>query len=217
MLYRSLPPALRAGLALGPFRALSGAAAAAIDTMPTSYSSDYDMTAAITDLGTPAAFFPTARAMERRIVAHLGPTNSGKTHAALQELRAAGSGIYCGPLRLLAWQVRGAGTLGTRSGPASAAGGVPIQRPGNSRTPAAWLGHLLPWLCTRTSLSSSPSCPPLSSVRAHARSAAHRRPLPLPTPVYMGLYPTLATRRCTYQLSRSGLLLNHELKQIVVA
>lgn len=32
-------------------------------------------------------------------------TRSGKTHAALQELRRAASGIYCGPLRLLAWQV----------------------------------------------------------------------------------------------------------------
>ncbi|EFN55101.1 hypothetical protein CHLNCDRAFT_135006 [Chlorella variabilis] len=62
-------------------------------------------TEAITDLGNPASFFPTARALERTVVAHLGPTNSGKTHAALQELRRAASGIYCGPLRLLAWQV----------------------------------------------------------------------------------------------------------------
>lgn len=36
----------------------------------------------------------------------MGPTNSGKTHAALSELKAAGSGVYCGPLRLLAWEVR---------------------------------------------------------------------------------------------------------------
>ena len=33
------------------------------------------------------------------------PTNSGKTHQALQDLRAAPTGLYCGPLRLLAWQV----------------------------------------------------------------------------------------------------------------
>lgn len=38
--------------------------------------------------------------------AHLGPTNSGKTHAALKALRSARSGVYCGPLRLLAWEVR---------------------------------------------------------------------------------------------------------------
>lgn len=35
-----------------------------------------------------------------------GPTNSGKTHEALQHLRRSESGVYCGPLRLLAWQVR---------------------------------------------------------------------------------------------------------------
>lgn len=33
------------------------------------------------------------------------PTNSGKTYEALQDLRQAGSGVYAGPLRLLAWQV----------------------------------------------------------------------------------------------------------------
>jgi len=33
---------------------------------------------------------------------HVGPTNSGKTHQALQELAAAGSGWYLAPLRLLA-------------------------------------------------------------------------------------------------------------------
>ena len=39
------------------------------------------------------------------MVLHCGPTNSGKTHAALEALKAAGSGVYCGPLRLLAWEV----------------------------------------------------------------------------------------------------------------
>jgi ATP-dependent RNA helicase SUPV3L1/SUV3 len=37
-----------------------------------------------------------------RVVAHLGPTNSGKTYAALEELVAAGAGVYAGPLRMLA-------------------------------------------------------------------------------------------------------------------
>jgi ATP-dependent RNA helicase SUPV3L1/SUV3 len=36
------------------------------------------------------------------VVAHLGPTNSGKTHAALEELVARGEGVYAGPLRMLA-------------------------------------------------------------------------------------------------------------------
>ena len=33
----------------------------------------------------------------QRIVAHLGPTNSGKTYAALQILASARSGAYGGP------------------------------------------------------------------------------------------------------------------------
>jgi ATP-dependent RNA helicase SUPV3L1/SUV3 len=45
----------------------------------------------------PSRSFPPERA-----VAHLGPTNSGKTHEALQELAAAGRGVYAGPLRMLA-------------------------------------------------------------------------------------------------------------------
>ena len=58
----------------------------------------------LTDLTTPASWYSAARMMRRRVVAHMGPTNSGKTHAALQALKAAGTGVYCGPLRLLAWE-----------------------------------------------------------------------------------------------------------------
>jgi ATP-dependent RNA helicase SUPV3L1/SUV3 len=36
------------------------------------------------------------------VVAHLGPTNSGKTHDALRFLAAEGHGVYAGPLRMLA-------------------------------------------------------------------------------------------------------------------
>ncbi|TMM08959.1 MAG: helicase, partial [Actinobacteria bacterium] len=36
------------------------------------------------------------------VVAHLGPTNSGKTHDALRFLVANGRGIYAAPLRMLA-------------------------------------------------------------------------------------------------------------------
>lgn len=53
----------------------------------------------------PHTWFPAARSMRRRIICHLGPTNSGKTYHALQALKAAGSGVYCGPLRLLAWEI----------------------------------------------------------------------------------------------------------------
>ncbi len=40
-----------------------------------------------------------------RVIAHLGPTNSGKTHAALAALVAAGRGAYASPLRMLAQEV----------------------------------------------------------------------------------------------------------------
>jgi ATP-dependent RNA helicase SUPV3L1/SUV3 len=48
------------------------------------------------------ASFETARKMARRFVALLGPTNSGKTHKAMEALAAAASGAYLAPLRLLA-------------------------------------------------------------------------------------------------------------------
>lgn len=49
--------------------------------------------------------YPEARAIQRKIVYHAGPTNSGKTHHALERFMNAKSGVYCGPLRLLAFQV----------------------------------------------------------------------------------------------------------------
>lgn len=53
----------------------------------------------------PCQWFTAAREVgPRRIVLHVGPTNSGKTHAALQSLLGAHSGVYCAPLRLLAWE-----------------------------------------------------------------------------------------------------------------
>ncbi len=49
-----------------------------------------------------AITLPSRRVPPERVVAHLGPTNSGKTHAALDELAATGAGVYAGPLRMLA-------------------------------------------------------------------------------------------------------------------
>ncbi|MES2900341.1 MAG: helicase-related protein [Pseudomonadota bacterium] len=46
--------------------------------------------------------FDLARRMKRRFIALLGPTNSGKTHRAMEALAKAGSGVYLAPLRLLA-------------------------------------------------------------------------------------------------------------------
>lgn len=52
-----------------------------------------------------AVRYPEARAMNRKIIFHAGPTNSGKTYHALERFKAAKSGIYCGPLKLLAAEV----------------------------------------------------------------------------------------------------------------
>lgn len=57
------------------------------------------------DLTKPHTWFPFARAMKRKIIYHCGPTNSGKTYNALQRFMEAKTGIYCGPLRLLAMEV----------------------------------------------------------------------------------------------------------------
>jgi len=45
---------------------------------------------------------PARTSTPERVVAHLGPTNSGKTHAALRELADKRAGVYAGPLRMLA-------------------------------------------------------------------------------------------------------------------
>ena len=58
-----------------------------------------------TDFSHPAEWFPGARSIRRRIIMHVGPTNSGKTHQALQALAAAKTGVYAGPLRLLAHEI----------------------------------------------------------------------------------------------------------------
>ncbi|WP_375460397.1 helicase-related protein [uncultured Enterovirga sp.] len=46
--------------------------------------------------------FTAARRLQRRIVFHMGPTNSGKTYRALEALTRAANGVYLAPLRLLA-------------------------------------------------------------------------------------------------------------------
>ena len=53
-----------------------------------------------------AAHFRTARALQRRITLVTGPTNSGKSYAALNALAEAESGLALVPLRLLAHEFR---------------------------------------------------------------------------------------------------------------
>eukprot|EP00899_Mesostigma_viride_P003616 jgi/Mesvir1/13255/Mv12234-RA.1 len=57
------------------------------------------------DMSRPHLWFPLARAVRRHIIYHAGPTNSGKTYEALCALKEARSGVYLGPLRLLAMEV----------------------------------------------------------------------------------------------------------------
>lgn len=61
--------------------------------------------ASLADLRYPTEWYPATRVLQREIHLHIGPTNSGKTYAALKRLEQAQSGIYAGPLRLLAHEV----------------------------------------------------------------------------------------------------------------
>ncbi|XP_011159689.1 ATP-dependent RNA helicase SUV3 homolog, mitochondrial [Solenopsis invicta] len=59
----------------------------------------------ISDLRSPASWYPLARAKNRKIIFHAGPTNSGKTYHALERFITAKSGVYCAPLKLLVAEV----------------------------------------------------------------------------------------------------------------
>ncbi|KAI9800324.1 MAG: RNA helicase [Piccolia ochrophora] len=59
----------------------------------------------VADLRSPLEWYPAARRMQRKIHLHIGPTNSGKTYQALKKLEEANTGVYAGPLRLLAHEV----------------------------------------------------------------------------------------------------------------
>ncbi|XP_023952267.2 ATP-dependent RNA helicase SUV3 homolog, mitochondrial [Bicyclus anynana] len=59
----------------------------------------------ISDLRTPASWYPQARNINRKIIFHAGPTNSGKTYHAMERYLTSKSGVYCGPLKLLATEI----------------------------------------------------------------------------------------------------------------
>jgi len=59
----------------------------------------------LADLCYPNEWYPATRAIQRTVHLHIGPTNSGKTYQALKKLESAESGVYAGPLRLLAHEV----------------------------------------------------------------------------------------------------------------
>ncbi|KAG9017140.1 RNA helicase [Tulasnella sp. 427] len=57
------------------------------------------------DLQDAPASYPKTRRTKRKVILHVGPTNSGKTYNALVALANAHSGVYAGPLRLLAHEI----------------------------------------------------------------------------------------------------------------
>ncbi len=75
--------------------------------MANMHFSDLDLSDQVNlaDLRYPTEWYPGTRFMQREIHLHVGPTNSGKTYTALKRLEQAKSGIYAGPLRLLAHEV----------------------------------------------------------------------------------------------------------------
>jgi ATP-dependent RNA helicase SUPV3L1/SUV3 len=66
---------------------------------------DHAKALAVADMRNPGEWYPGARNMRRKIIMHVGPTNSGKTYQALKRLESAKSGWYGGPLRLLAHEI----------------------------------------------------------------------------------------------------------------
>nr|POE51803.1 atp-dependent rna helicase suv3, mitochondrial [Quercus suber] len=68
-------------------------------------ASEIENQKALADLRYPTEWYPATRSQPRIIHLHVGPTNSGKTYHALQALEKAKSGVYAGPLRLLAHEV----------------------------------------------------------------------------------------------------------------
>jgi ATP-dependent RNA helicase SUPV3L1/SUV3 len=50
--------------------------------------------------------YPEARSMRRHFVLHIGGTNTGKTYAGFQWLKAVKTGVYLAPLRLLALEAQ---------------------------------------------------------------------------------------------------------------
>ncbi|KAK9493063.1 P-loop containing nucleoside triphosphate hydrolase protein [Lipomyces doorenjongii] len=59
----------------------------------------------LANMDRPEEWYPHTRGMKRKWILHVGPTNSGKTYTALQRLQNAKTGIFAGPLRLLAREI----------------------------------------------------------------------------------------------------------------
>lgn len=53
----------------------------------------------------PKSYINKAKSLTRKFYIHVGPTNSGKTYDAIEALKKADTGVYLGPLRLLALEM----------------------------------------------------------------------------------------------------------------
>lgn len=60
---------------------------------------------ALYDSFSPSSYVERARKLQRAFILHVGPTNSGKTFDAIEDLKAHTPGVYLGPLRLLALEM----------------------------------------------------------------------------------------------------------------
>jgi hypothetical protein len=72
---------------------------------PSLRDNEHELKLTAVDMRNPGEWFPAARNIRRKIIMHVGPTNSGKTYQALKRLESARRGWYGGPLRLLAHEV----------------------------------------------------------------------------------------------------------------
>ena len=57
------------------------------------------------DSFSPESYVERARKLQRIFILHVGPTNSGKTYDAIEDLKIHTPGVYLGPLRLLALEM----------------------------------------------------------------------------------------------------------------
>ena len=61
--------------------------------------------AALYESFSPSSYIERARTLQRIFILHVGPTNSGKTYDAIEDLKKHTPGVYLGPLRLLALEM----------------------------------------------------------------------------------------------------------------
>ncbi len=54
----------------------------------------------------PIDYYPEARKLHRHFIIHVGGTNTGKTYHSIKRLKEVYSGVYLGPLRLLAFEIQ---------------------------------------------------------------------------------------------------------------